>query len=86
LCGSPEYIGDDRKQASLDAYFLALTPPRRAGIEAVAMDMWAPYVESVRTHVPDGARKIVFDRFHVPGHMGDAVDMVRKPERPAMRR
>jgi hypothetical protein len=28
------------------------------------MDMWGPYVESVRTHAPNGASKIVFDRFH----------------------
>ena len=83
--GTVEYIGDDRKQASLDAYFTGLTPEQREDIEAVAMDMWGPYVESVRTHVPDGASKIVFDRFHIMGHMGNAVDRVRKAEHRALR-
>lgn len=75
-----EYIADDRKQASLNGYFHGLTDGQRAGIQAVALDMWEPFVQSVLTHVPDGARKIVFDRFHIMGHMGDAVDRVRKRE------
>jgi transposase len=83
--GTVEYIADDRKQASLDGYFTGLTEVQREGITAVAMDMWAPYVESVRTHVPDGANKIVFDRFHIMGHVGDAVDKVRKAEHRALR-
>jgi transposase len=80
-----EYIADDRKQASLDGYFQGLTDAQRAGIEAVAMDMWEPYIQSVLTHLPEGARKIVFDRFHIMGHMGDAVDHVRKQEHRALR-
>jgi len=83
--GTVEYLADDRKQASLDGYLTKLTEAQRAGIEAVAMDMWPPYVESVRTHVPAGASKIVFDRFHIMGHMGDAVDRVRKTEHRALR-
>jgi transposase len=75
-----EYIGDDRRQASLDAYYLSLSPRQLAGIEAVAMDMWEPFITSTVTHVPDGASKIVFDRFHVMGHMLEAVDEVRKRE------
>jgi transposase len=80
-----EYIADDRKQASLDGYFQGLTDAQRAGIEAVAMDMWEPYIQSVLTHLPDGTRKIVFDRFHIMAHMGDAVDHVRKQEHRALR-
>jgi transposase len=49
------------------------------------MDMWEPYVQSVRTHLPEGGRKIVFDRFHLMGPMGDAVDRVRKREHRALR-
>ena len=51
-----------------------------AGIEAVALDMWEPYVQSVRAHVPEAGRKIVFDRYHIMTHMGKAVDDVRKRE------
>jgi transposase len=75
-----EYIGDDRKQTSLDAYYQSLSRKQLAGIKAVAMDMWEPFVASTVAHVPDGASKIVFDRFHVMKHMLEAVDEVRKWE------
>lgn len=36
-------------------------------------------------NVPDAVRKIVFDRFHVMGHMVKAVDTVRKQEHRSLR-
>jgi transposase len=75
-----EYIADDRKKTSLDAFYLSLSPDQLAGIEAVAMDMWEPFVASTAEHVPEGRTKIVFDRFHVMKHMTEAVDAVRKWE------
>jgi transposase len=75
-----EYIADDRKQASLDAYYESLSPKQLAGVQAVAMDMWDPFIASTVAHVPNGASKIVFDRFHVMKHMLEAVDDVRKRE------
>jgi transposase len=78
--GTVEYIGDDRGKTSLDAYYQSLSAEQLAGIEAVAMDMWEPYIESTATHVPDGRSKIVFDRYHVMLHMNKAVDQVRKSE------
>jgi transposase len=80
-----EYIADDRKQTSLDAFYQSLTPRQLAGIEAVAMDMWDPFVASTVAHVPDGESKIVFDRFHVMKHMLEAVDEVRKREHGVLR-
>jgi transposase len=44
------------------------------------MDMWEPYANSVRAHLVDADDKIVFDRFHVMGYLGKAVDTVRKKE------
>jgi len=75
-----EYIADERKQESLDGYFLRFTEEERSAVEAVALDMWDPYVNSVLAHVPGGAEKIVFDRFHIMQHMGEAVNDVRKRE------
>jgi transposase len=75
-----EYIADDRKRASLDAYYQSLSKKQLAGIEAVAMDMWEPFIASTVAHVPDGRAKIVFDRFHIMRHMTEAVDQVRKGE------
>jgi transposase len=75
-----EYVAEDRTKESLAGYFAPLTPEQREDIEAVAMDMWDPYVHVVRQYVPDADQKIVFDRFHVMGHAGKAVDKVRRRE------
>ncbi len=83
--GTVEYIADERKQASLDRYFAGLSEAQRTGIEAIAMDMWEPYIQAVQTHVPDAESKIVFDRYHIMTHMGKAVDTVRKQEHRALR-
>jgi transposase len=82
--GTVEHIADERRQASLDSYFERLSPQQRDGIEAVATDMWDPYVNSVRAHLDDADNKIVFDRFHIMKHMGTAVDTVRKREHRAL--
>src|SRR5215831_16275175 len=80
------YVSDDRKQESLDGFWPTLTPTQLTGITAVAMDMWEPYVQSTRTHLPDADAKIVFDKFHVVKHLHDAVDLVRRAEHRALRR
>lgn len=74
------YVAEDRKKSSLDGFWETLTEAQKEGIEAVAMDMWDPYVASVREHLVDGETKIVFDKFHVAKHLGDAVDKVRRKE------
>ena len=74
------YVAEDRKQSSLDGFWETLTEAQINGIEAVAMDMWDPYLNSVREHVPGADGKIVFDKFHVAKHLGDAVDKVRRKE------
>ncbi len=56
-----EHIADERRQSSLDSYFQALSPEQLQAIGAVAMDMWDPYVNSVRVHLDDSDTKIVFD-------------------------
>ena len=78
--GTVEHIAEDRKQESLEGYYAGLAQEQLDGIEAVAMDMWEPYLQATRARVPDAAEKIVFDRFHVMGHVAKAVDTVRKQE------
>jgi len=78
--GTVEHIAEDRKQESLDGYYQGLSKKQLAGIEAVAMDMWEPYIQATLARVPEAAGKIVFDRFHVMGYLGKAVDTVRKQE------
>ena len=78
--GTVEHLAEDRKQESLEGYYAGLTQDQLDGIEAVAMDMWEPYIQATLAKVPEAAEKIVFDRFHVMGHVGKAVDTVRKQE------
>jgi len=79
------YVAEDRKRESLDGFWATLTQPQRDGIEAVAMDMWDPYVASVRAHVAGADQKIVFDKFHVAQHLSQAVDEVRRKENRELR-
>jgi transposase len=79
------YVADDRKQASLDAFYEELGEEGCAQLDTAVMDMWAPYIASTREHVPGAERKIVFDKFHVAKHLGDAVDQVRRQENRELR-
>jgi transposase len=78
--GTVEFIADDRKKSSLDAYYESLTRRQLAGIRAIAMDMWEPFITSTWQYVDNAGGKIVFDRFHIMQHMTKAVDDVRKAE------
>lgn len=78
------HVADDRRADSLVPYFQGLSEAERTGITAIAMDMWEPYRKMVREQVPDGERKIVFDKFHILQHVGVAVDTVRKAESRAL--
>jgi transposase len=79
------YAADGRKQASLDGFWGTLTEEQLASIRGVAMDMWDPYENSVRQHLPQAEEKIVYDKYHVAKHLGDAVDRVRRSENKALR-
>ena len=79
-----EYIGQDRRQASLDAYFQGFAPEAREAREAISLDMWAPYIHSCRDNVPGAEQKMVFDRFPIMRHVLEAVDTVRKREHKAL--
>jgi len=75
-----EFVGEGRTQESLDAYWQRFGPEELAGVQAVAMDMWEPYVNSTLAHVPGAASKIVHDPFHLVKHMNEAVNEVRRQE------
>ena len=75
-----EYVGEEREQESLDAFWESLTAEQLAGVEAVGMDMWEPYMRSTLARVPGAAAKIVHDPFHLVKHMNEAVNEVRVRE------
>jgi transposase len=78
--GRVVHVADDRGKDSLVSFYSQLTESQRAAIEIVAMDMWEPYIRVTEAWVPQAQHKIVFDKFHVAQHLGDAVDKVRRQE------
>lgn len=75
-----EYVSEGRTTESLGEYYRSLDSARLAGIDAIAIDMWEPYVKATMEHVPLASEKIVFDKFHIMKHMNEAVDAVRREE------
>lgn len=75
-----EYVGEGRGELSLAPFYAGLTAAQQQALQAVAMDMWDPYIKATRLGLPEGAARIVFDRFHVMRDITTAVDLVRKHE------
>ncbi len=74
------YVADDRTQASLDEFWTSLPREQLNAIEAVAMDMCAPFIQSTMLNVPAADEKIVFDKFHIAQLLNKAVDQIRRRE------
>ena len=73
-------MAEESKTESLAAYYAQLTDEQKSALQAVAMDMWEPYIGATRDGLPHGEERIVFDRFHIMREMTKAVDTVRKQE------
>ena len=78
-------LAEDRTKESVLRCFGRYSINDLAGVEAIAMDMWEPYVLQLRAIVDDADDKIVFDRFHIVGHMNDALDQIRRRENKLLR-
>lgn len=72
--------GEDRSEASMDAFYAWLGPKKSRQIRLAVMDMWKPFRTSTLKpqHAPQAA--ILFDKFHILRHLGEALDKVRKAE------
>ena len=70
--------GEDRSAASLDQFFAWLGPPKSARVQLAVMAMWRAFSASTHANAPQA--KILFDKFHVLRHLGDALDRLRKSE------
>jgi len=77
---------DGRRSDSLALFYKGMTHDQRDAIQAVAIDMAAPYEHATRTHLPEGEAKIVYDRFHVMKLTTEALDRVRQAEPTRLRR
>ncbi len=79
--GRPIWFGGkDRSEASLDEFFAWLGPKKCRKIRLAVMDMWKAFRNSTlkEGHAPQA--RIIYDKFHILGHLGKAMDKVRKQE------
>lgn len=76
--GRVVWMGEGRQTATIDEFFEAMPAEVREGIEAVAIDMWEPYINAVRSWCPQAA--IVFDLFHVVKAFNKVIDDIRNEE------
>lgn len=79
-----EFVVPGHDAAALGTFYRQLSPEQRSSLQAVAMDMWDPYIRATRDELPNGEGRIVFDRFHAMGQVVTAVDKVRKAEHLAL--
>jgi len=70
--------GEDRKEASMALFYDWLGEKKTQGIRLAVMDMWKPFHNVTAARAPQAA--ILYDKFHILRHLGDALDEVRKSE------
>jgi transposase len=68
----------NRKEASMLLFYDWLGEKKTRGIRLAVMDMWKPFRTATEARAPQAA--ILFDKFHIMRHLGDALDDVRKSE------
>ena len=70
--------GEDRSEKSMAMFYQQLGEKKSRRIRLAVMDMWKPFRNMTNEHAPQAA--ILFDKFHVMRHLGEALDKVRKAE------
>jgi transposase len=70
--------GQDRSEASMSQFYQWLGEKKSRRISLALMDMWKPFRNAAQAQAPQAA--ILFDKFHVMRHLGEALDAVRKAE------
>jgi transposase len=70
--------GTDRSEKSMNMFYDWLGQKKSHGIRLAVMDMWRPFRNATGDKAPKAA--ILFDKFHIMKHLGEALDAVRKSE------
>jgi len=70
--------GEDRSEASMAQFYAWLGKKKSVRLRLAVMDMWKPFRNATRAAAPQAA--ILFDKFHIMRHLGEALDQVRKSE------
>lgn len=72
------WVGDGKKEKTLNQFFDKLGHERARKLTHVTMDLSASFIKSVNKRAPQAEK--VFDRFHVQKLASEAVDKVRRAE------
>lgn len=72
------WSGEGRGQDTMKRFFKEHGEALRDKRIGVCCDMWEPYVQMVKEHLPEAT--LVFDKFHIVQHLTKAVDAVRREE------
>ncbi|WP_020474997.1 transposase [Zavarzinella formosa] len=72
--------GKDRSEESMGGFFRWLGPEKRGQIRLAVMDMRTAFRTSTLKPGNAPKAKILYDKFHVFKHLGEAIDKVRKQE------
>src|SRR5437763_13506627 len=79
--GRPIWFGGkDRSEASLDEFFAWLGPEKCGKIRLAVMDRWQAFRNSTLKEGNAPGAAILYDKFHVLKHLGEAMDKVRRRE------
>jgi transposase len=79
LRGRPIWFGgQDRSEESMKQFYDWLGEKKATGIRLAVMDMWKPF--RIATEKAASQAAILYDKFHVMRHLGDALDKIRKRE------
>lgn len=70
--------GKDRSEESLDIFYRWLGAKKTKKIQLAVMDMWKAFKKSTKKNATHAA--ILYDKFHVMRHLGEALDTMRKME------
>jgi transposase len=77
------WVGEkDRSEESMDKFYEWLGPKKVRRLRLAVMDMWTPFRNSLKRNAPQA--RIIYDKFHIMKHLGDAMNEVRKAEQARM--
>ncbi len=71
------WVGEGRSKETLDKFFRELGIKKRKRIIVAVIDMWDPYIASIKENTK---AEIVFDKFHVAKKINEVIDNIRKKE------
>ena len=72
------WVGRKRSKETLDHFFDEIGEIKSNRIELTVLDMWDPYIASIREHCTRA--EMVFDKFHIIKKVNEALDKIRKKE------